>query len=44
MDPFAGSNVTGDVAESLKRRWIAFEIKEEYLKGAKFRFFQKSLF
>jgi site-specific DNA-methyltransferase (cytosine-N4-specific) len=41
MDPFAGSNVTGAVAESLKRRWIAFEIEEKYLKGSKFRFWSK---
>jgi len=38
LDPFAGSNVTGEVAEKLNRRWIAFEIVEEYLKGSYFRF------
>jgi site-specific DNA-methyltransferase (cytosine-N4-specific) len=38
FDPFAGSNVTGEVAESLGRRWLAFEISEEYLEGSKFRF------
>jgi DNA modification methylase len=38
LDPFAGSNVTGEVAEKLNRRWIAFEIVEEYLKGSRFRF------
>jgi site-specific DNA-methyltransferase (cytosine-N4-specific) len=38
LDPFAGSNTTGAVAESLKRRWIAFESVEEYLQGSKFRF------
>lgn len=39
LDPFAGSNATGAAAEQLKRRWLAFEISEEYLKGSKFRFY-----
>ena len=38
LDPFAGSNMTGYVAESMNRQWIAFEQKEEYLKGSIFRF------
>ncbi len=38
LDPFAGSNTTGAVAERLKRRWLAFEIEERYLEGSKFRF------
>jgi site-specific DNA-methyltransferase (cytosine-N4-specific) len=38
LDPFAGSNTTGYVAEKLGREWLAFEIKEEYLKGSAFRF------
>jgi DNA modification methylase len=38
LDPFAGSNVTGEVAERLKRKWIAFEIEQKYLEGSKFRF------
>ena len=38
FDPFAGSNTTGYVAEILGRRWIAFELKEEYLSGSKLRF------
>ncbi len=38
LDPFAGSNTTGAVAERLGRRWIAVEILEEYLKGSQFRF------
>jgi DNA modification methylase len=38
VDPFAGSNVTGEVAEKLNRKWIAFELIEEYLKGSRFRF------
>jgi DNA modification methylase len=38
MDPFAGSNTTGAVAEGLNRRWIATETVEEYLAASKFRF------
>jgi len=45
LDPFAGSNVTGEVAETLGRRWLAFELNKEYIDGSKFRFDlkQKSL-
>lgn len=38
LDPFAGSNVTGEAAELLNRRWLGIEINEEYVKGSKFRF------
>lgn len=38
LDPFAGSCVTGEVAERLRRKWICCEIIEEYLEGAVFRF------
>ena len=38
LDPFAGSNITGEAAERLSRRWIAIEIIREYLEGSKFRF------
>jgi DNA modification methylase len=38
VDPFAGSNTTGAVAESLNRRWIAIELVQEYLDASKFRF------
>jgi DNA modification methylase len=38
VDPFAGSNTTGAVAESLRRRWLASEAIEEYLKASTFRF------
>jgi site-specific DNA-methyltransferase (cytosine-N4-specific) len=44
LDPFAGSNVTGEAAERLGRKWIAVEQVEEYLAGSKFRFIQPSLF
>lgn len=38
LDPFAGSNTTGAVAERLHRRWIAAEMIESYLATSKFRF------
>ena len=43
LDPFGGSNVTGEAAERLGRRWICFEMEEEYLKGSRFRFQQGQL-
>lgn len=38
LDPFAGSNTTGFVAESLQRRWLAFELRKDYLLSSVFRF------
>ncbi len=38
LDPFAGSNVTGEVAEGLGRRWISVEINEQYVLGSRLRF------
>lgn len=38
LDPFAGSCVTGAVAERLKRRWTCSELSDEYLQGALARF------
>ena len=38
LDPFAGSCVTGEVAERLKRRWICCEIIREYIEGGISRF------
>ena len=38
VDPFAGSCVTGEVAERLDRNWLCVELQEEYLKGALGRF------
>lgn len=38
VDPFAGSCVTGAVAEALGRRWVCCELEEEYLTGAMARF------
>ena len=41
LDIFAGSNTTGAAAESLGRRWIAFEVDQAYLAASAFRFFNK---
>lgn len=38
LDPFAGSCITGEVAETLKRKWVCSELVEEYLIGAQGRF------
>ncbi|MEW6247107.1 MAG: site-specific DNA-methyltransferase [Nitrospirota bacterium] len=43
LDPFAGSNVTGEAAERLGRRWIAIELVRDYLEGSKFRFVEPPL-
>lgn len=34
MDPFAGSNTTGQVAEQLKRRWLSIEADRDYAIGS----------
>ncbi len=38
VDPFAGSNVTGAVCEHNGRRWIASELRADYLDGSIARF------
>ncbi len=38
LDPFAGSNTTGRCAERLERRWLAFELREDYVAGSRLRF------
>lgn len=38
LDPFAGSNTTGAVAEKLKRRWLSIEPNHEYVLASKGRF------
>lgn len=38
LDPFAGSNTTGFVAESLERRWLAIEADETYASTSEARF------
>lgn len=42
LDPFAGSNTTGWVAESLKRKWIAVEMNRQYAEDSKLRFCDKA--
>ena len=43
LDIFAGSNTTGWVAESEKRRWLAFDESREYVAASAFRFLSKSV-
>ncbi len=38
LDPFAGSNTTGRVAESLGRRWLSVEVNADYVEGSRLRF------
>jgi site-specific DNA-methyltransferase (cytosine-N4-specific) len=38
LDPFAGSNTTGWVAERMNRRLIAFDLRQDYLAVSRFRF------
>ena len=38
LDPFAGSNTTGAVAEKLERRWISIEKLREYAEDSELRF------
>ena len=38
LDPFAGSNTTGQAAETLNRRWLAFEASADYVAGSRLRF------
>lgn len=38
IDPFAGSNTTGAVAEALGRRWFGIEIQEGYARDSELRF------
>jgi DNA modification methylase len=38
IDPFAGSCITGEIAERLGRKWICAELVKDYLDGALGRF------
>lgn len=38
LDPFAGSNMTGMVAEELGRQWIACELNPQYAADSEYRF------
>lgn len=40
LDIFAGSNLTGRIAEDLHRNWLAFEQQEQYVQTSQFRFLQ----
>lgn len=43
LDPFAGSNTTGEACEREHRKWIAMELNEGYLEGSRFRFDKRNL-
>jgi len=43
FDPFAGSNMTGSVAEDLNRRWLSCELDPEFIAGSAGRFAHDSL-
>ena len=38
VDPFAGSNTTGCVAETLRRHWLSFELDPAYVENSELRF------
>jgi site-specific DNA-methyltransferase (cytosine-N4-specific) len=38
LDPFAGSNTTGEACEREGRRWLAVETEPKYLEASRFRF------
>lgn len=38
LDPFAGSNTTGAVAERLNRRWLGIEANQAYVESSRLRF------
>jgi DNA modification methylase len=38
LDIFGGSNTTGFTAEALNRRWMTFELNQQYLASSVFRF------
>jgi site-specific DNA-methyltransferase (cytosine-N4-specific) len=43
VDIFAGSNTTGAVAETARRRWLSFELDPAYVAASCFRFLPPSL-
>ena len=43
LDIFAGSNTTGEAAENLGRKWLAFENDISYLSASIFRFLPKGI-
>jgi site-specific DNA-methyltransferase (cytosine-N4-specific) len=44
LDIFAGSNTTGEVAERMGRRWLAFELDRTFTATSAFRFIPKGHF
>lgn len=38
VDPFAGSNTTGRVAQDQRRRWLGFDLDDGYVSASRFRF------
>ena len=38
LDPFAGSNTTGAVAEQLRRKWLSIEANDIYANCSAIRF------
>lgn len=38
LDPFAGSNTTGSIAEKINRRWVSIEPNLDYVRGSRVRF------
>lgn len=40
LDIFGGSNLTGRIASKLGRKWLTFELEEEYLQTSQFRFME----
>lgn len=43
LDPFGGSNTTGQSAEKLNRKWISIEPELNYIKGSRGRFKKSNL-
>lgn len=43
LDPFSGSNTSGFCAEKLNRKWVSFEIMEDYIEQACIRFSDPTL-
>lgn len=38
LDPFSGSNTTGEVSELLGRKWLSIEVNKDYINGSKLKF------
>lgn len=43
LDIFAGSNITGEVAEKRGKRWIACDLNRDYLAASALRFFEEPI-